>query len=184
MAFSFVLTVNCARDLRQQLTASKMGMQFPEPRCPLESEEPSQDGILHSKRPTTMPPHHCCSSCTRESSSTAGIGLHRRSCQKYTEHMSTVWQLKHQATVQERANSNATRGLTQTPRSQACEPESHMEIDNIVSLPVFTGSSECPHPRFNSHIYPAWSLRQRQCLYCLCYHCRHCRHLCHHCLHH
>src|SRR6266851_2960331 len=135
-----------------------------------------------------MPPHCCCSSCTHESSSAAGIGLHHRSCKKYTAHMSTVWQLKHQATAQERANSNSTRGLTQTPHSQACEPESCMEIDDIVSLPIFTGSSECPHPCFNSCIYPAWSLRQ--CLYFLCYHlchrCHlcHCCHLCHHCLHH
>jgi hypothetical protein len=117
-----------------------------------------------------MPPHRCCTTCTRESASPGGISLHRRSCSEYKTHMSTVWKLKNQATAAlARGKFNATKGLGQTPGSQQHEAESSMQIDSddiVVSLHVFTGSAKCSDYHLNSHIHLALSLMQPR-LYCL-----------------
>ena len=122
----------------------------------------------HSKSNTvvklsTMPPHRCCTSCTRESPSSTGITLHHQSCKKYKTHIATVFRLKNQSVAQARANDiDSTRGLTHTPHSQHQhdEPESHMQIDNEVSLHNFTGRSERSDPHLNSCIHLALTLRK------------------------
>ncbi len=78
--------------------------------------------------------------------------------------MSTVWQLKNQATAAlARGKFNATKGLGQTPGSQQHEPECSMQIDLdniVVSLHIFTGSAEHSDYHLNSHIHLALSLMQ------------------------
>jgi len=125
-----------------------------------------------------MPPssHRCCTSCTRETSSSGGMSLHRQSCKKYKAHMLAVWKLKNHAVVLARTKSNSTSGLAQTPPSEQLEPEcSHgMQIDNIVSLRIFTGSSECSDSCLNSWIHLALTQTLRQHHYhphsCLLHH--------------
>ena len=108
-----------------------------------------------------MPPHRCCTTCTRESASPGGISLHRQSCKKYKEHISNVWNLKNRATAAlARDKINAIKGLGQTPGPQKCEPECSMQIDSddiVVSLHVFTGSAERSDYCLNSHIHLALS---------------------------
>ena len=106
-------------------------------------------------------PQRCCTLCTRESTSSAGITLHRQSCGKYKAHMLAVFQLKNRSVSQARANIMSTRGLTQTPHSQQREPDCSMEIDDLVSLHISTCSAECSEYHLNSHIHLALSLTQR-----------------------
>ena len=112
-----------------------------------------------------MPPHQCCTSCTRESPSSADITLHRKSCKEYNAHLATVFKLMNQSVAQARANDiDSTRGLMQTPgpysQQWSGERESHMEIDNTVSLHVFTGWSERSDPHLNSCIHLELTLRK------------------------
>src|SRR5216683_6305276 len=100
-----------------------------------------------------MPPHHCCSLCTCESTSSAGISLHCQSCSKYKTHILTVFQLKNWLVSQAGANIKSTRGLTQTLYSQQQELGSSMQIDDMVSLYVFTILSESTDSCLNSCVY-------------------------------
>jgi hypothetical protein len=128
--------------------------------------------IVVGWRPTTiMPPHRCCTSCSRESASPGGISLHRQHCRKYKDHMSTVWKLKNRATTAQaslRGKFNAGKGLGQTPPgSQQREPECRMEIDSddmVVSIIAFTGSTECSDYRLNSRLHLPVVLSLAQCL--------------------
>src|SRR5216683_3807766 len=100
--------------------------------------------LLSHWKLTTMPPHQCCTSYTCQSPSSASITLHRQSCSKYKAHLTTVFKLTNRSVVQARANDiDSTRGLMQTPRpysqQRSGEQESRMEINNTVSLHVFTG---------------------------------------------
>src|SRR5229473_3001077 len=100
--------------------------------------------LLSHWKLTMMPPHQCCTFCTHQSPSSASITLHCQSCSKYKAHLMTVFKLTNQLVARARANDiNSTRGLMQTPRPYSQqwsgEQESHMEIDNTVSLYVFTG---------------------------------------------
>ena len=125
---------------------------------------PSQTLLSHWKL-TTMPPHHCCTFYTCKSPSSASITLHYQSCSKYKAHLMTVFKLINRSVARARANDiDSTRGLMQTPGPYSQQRsgvwESRMEIDNTVSLHIFTGWSEQSDPHLNSCIHLELTLRK------------------------